>query len=83
MTDQQIDSVKELNSLDGRWITLLWVSLLAVGSGSLRLMLNEPRESVDVLLAGFGFLIFIILLTAALIFDQRMRRRTRTLQEDV
>ncbi len=52
MTDQQVDFVKELNSLDGRWITLLWVSLLAAGSGTLRLVLEEPRESVHILFIG-------------------------------
>ncbi len=53
MTDQQVDFVKELNSLDGRWITLLWVSLLAVGSGTLRLVLEEPRESVHILVRTY------------------------------
>jgi hypothetical protein len=82
VAERQVEAIKEPNALDGRWITLLWVSLLAIGGGTLRLLL-DPRGSLHIILAGIGLLLMVALLSAVLIFDRRMRGRTRTLQEDL
>lgn len=80
MPERQVEAIKELNALDGRWITLLWISGVASGGGVVRLLLGSP-EPLQIVFAGVGLLFVLAAFVAVLIFDRRIRSRTQMLGE--
>ena len=79
---QRREAITEQNKYEGDWIKLLIVLVVAIGGGTVRLLLG-PLGTREAIFAVLGGLLVMGSIGAVLILDARIRRRLQRLMEDL